>query len=244
MNRLRVLCVLLMCASRWHGFDFDEVPHVTLSEVGECKEVAVDRIRVVVQASDIITEEGLKSCLAGYPDFRLLPIGQQATADVVVAAADRFTPAVSAALRRAARELGSPVVLVINELTKAELLDAVDCRVVAVLPRAAATGLQLLRAIRAAATGGGAMAPELIDEVLEHVERMRRDVLMQGVAELSAREVAVLRLVADGFDTEEVAQKLSYSTRTVKNVLFGLTSRLNLRNRPHAVAYAVRCGVI
>jgi DNA-binding CsgD family transcriptional regulator len=45
-------------------------------------------------------------------------------------------------------------------------------------------------------------------------------------------------------DTLEIAQELSFSERTVKNVIAGMTTRLNLRNRPHAVAYAMRAGVI
>jgi DNA-binding CsgD family transcriptional regulator len=54
----------------------------------------------------------------------------------------------------------------------------------------------------------------------------------------------VLRLVADGYDTAEIARKLAYSERTVKNVLHNITARLHLRNRPHAVAYALRQGFI
>jgi DNA-binding NarL/FixJ family response regulator len=61
---------------------------------------------------------------------------------------------------------------------------------------------------------------------------------------LSPREVDVLRLVADGLDTGEIADSLNYSERTVKNVLHELTTRLQLRNRSHAVAYAVREGLI
>jgi DNA-binding NarL/FixJ family response regulator len=54
----------------------------------------------------------------------------------------------------------------------------------------------------------------------------------------------VLRLIADGHDTNEIARPLCYSQRTVKNVLHDVTSRLKLRNRFHAVAYAVREGLI
>ena len=61
---------------------------------------------------------------------------------------------------------------------------------------------------------------------------------------LAAREVEVLRLVADGCDTSEIARRLAYSERTVKNVLHDVTTRLQLRNRSHAVAYAVREGLI
>ncbi len=54
----------------------------------------------------------------------------------------------------------------------------------------------------------------------------------------------MVRLVADGLDTREIALRMSYSERTVKNVLHDLTTRLQLRNRTHAVAYAVREGLI
>jgi DNA-binding NarL/FixJ family response regulator len=54
----------------------------------------------------------------------------------------------------------------------------------------------------------------------------------------------VLRLMADGFDTGEIGQRLFYSERTVKNIVHDITSRLHLRNRTHAVAYALRQGFI
>jgi DNA-binding NarL/FixJ family response regulator len=58
------------------------------------------------------------------------------------------------------------------------------------------------------------------------------------------REREVLRLMADGMSTREVAGEMNYSERTIKNVLQDLTARLHLRNRTHAVAYAVRHGWI
>lgn len=64
------------------------------------------------------------------------------------------------------------------------------------------------------------------------------------LAGLAPREIDVIRLIAEGLDTAEVAGKLSYSERTVKNVLHGMTTRLHLRNRAHAVAYALREGHI
>ncbi|GAB4071383.1 hypothetical protein GCM10028777_39410 [Angustibacter speluncae] len=60
----------------------------------------------------------------------------------------------------------------------------------------------------------------------------------------SERELAVLRLLAQGLSTREVAKALCYSERTIKNVLYELTTRNGLRNRTHAVAVAVRAGVV
>jgi DNA-binding CsgD family transcriptional regulator len=54
----------------------------------------------------------------------------------------------------------------------------------------------------------------------------------------------VLRLVASGFSTQEIADELCYSQRTVKSILHDVTNRFQLRNRSHAVAYALREGLI
>lgn len=60
----------------------------------------------------------------------------------------------------------------------------------------------------------------------------------------SHREIDVIKLVAEGLETREIAAKLCYSERTVKSVLQGMMLRLNLRNRAHAVAYAAREGYL
>jgi DNA-binding CsgD family transcriptional regulator len=61
---------------------------------------------------------------------------------------------------------------------------------------------------------------------------------------LHARELDVLALVAEGYSTREVARTLSYSERTIKNILQDLTTRFGLRNRTQAVAWALRNGLI
>ena len=58
------------------------------------------------------------------------------------------------------------------------------------------------------------------------------------------RERDVLELLADGHSTREIAIRLAYSERTIKNILQDLTTRLHLRNRTQAVAHAVRSGWI
>ena len=58
------------------------------------------------------------------------------------------------------------------------------------------------------------------------------------------READVLRLVAEGLSTPEIARALCYSERTIKGVLHGITDRVHARNRTHAVALALRAGWI
>jgi DNA-binding NarL/FixJ family response regulator len=61
---------------------------------------------------------------------------------------------------------------------------------------------------------------------------------------LSEREVEVLRLLADGAETSEIARKLTYSESTIKHVQHTLSTRSKFRNRVHAVAFALRAGVL
>jgi DNA-binding NarL/FixJ family response regulator len=61
---------------------------------------------------------------------------------------------------------------------------------------------------------------------------------------LTPRERDVLRHIAEGLSTREVAREMCYSERTIKNVLQSLTARLQFRNRTQAVACAVRNGWI
>ncbi len=63
-------------------------------------------------------------------------------------------------------------------------------------------------------------------------------------AELSPRDVSVLRLLADGSSTADIASGLAYSESTIKNVVHDLVHRLGARNRTQAVAMAIRAGVI
>ena len=62
--------------------------------------------------------------------------------------------------------------------------------------------------------------------------------------EVDAIEARGRELLAEGLDTHEVAGRLNYSERTVRNIIHGVLTRLKLRNRTHAVAYALRSGVM
>jgi DNA-binding NarL/FixJ family response regulator len=103
------------------------------------------------------------------------------------------------------------------------------------------------RGVQKADRGAGDLPADLLGGLLDQVGRARRcgaapaGLITSG---LSERETDVIRLVAEGLDTREIASKLCYSERTIKNVLHGLMSRLQLRNRAHAVAFAAREGYL
>lgn len=203
--------------------------------------------RVLAAALDPITAAGLKSCLAARPELTVVSDRRQTDVDVVVAAFDHLSADAVSMLRSLRGELGKPIVLVIGEIWEEELLTAVECHVVALLPRGAVTDDRLPAGVAAAAAEGDEIPANLLGRLIEHAELVHRRVISdveRGELSLSSREVEVFRLMADGLDTNEIAEKLSYSERTVKNIIYSVTSRFQLRNRTHAVAYVMRAGLI
>jgi DNA-binding NarL/FixJ family response regulator len=139
------------------------------------------------------------------------------------------------------------VIVVATRLDDAGLLAAVEAGASGLIRRSQATPQNLIGAIRTAANGEGSLPPDLLGRLLDQVERLQHQVLHPRgltLAGLTDREIEVLRLLSDGLDTNEVSQRLYYSERTVKNIIHDVTSRLDLRNRTHAVAYAIRQGLI
>lgn len=205
------------------------------------------RVRVVVHSTDPMTYVGLTSYLKSRPEVVIVDKDEGGHADVAVFSTERLTSEAMNRLRALSAERTVPTVLMASELTEAPLLAVVECGVVAILPRSAVTGDQLVDSILAAAAGNGVMPRDILGKLLKRVEMLQREVLAPNglnVAGLEPREVDVLRLIAEGWGTDEIAKELQYSERTVKNVIYNVTNRLKLRNRAHAVAYALRAGVI
>lgn len=204
-------------------------------------------VRALVRAPDPLTHRAVSSHLDATPYIEVVSAEHRASVDVAVIVAEKITVEMASSLRRMKETLGVPVVLIACEVDRADLLTVVECNVVAVLLRTAATSERIEEAVRTAASGGGVLPSKMLGELLRQVERVQREVLSPRGLHLSGltpREIDVLRLMSEGLNTAEIAEKLSFSERAVKRVVFEVTRRLNLKNRPHAVAYALRSGVI
>ncbi|MEV6415988.1 response regulator transcription factor [Kribbella sp. NPDC051718] len=222
------------------------------------------RIPVWVKALDPLSQFGLVHALRQRPEIQLIGDAElaesQQTQSQPGKADQRTTPPVVAlvavdsldggavqVLRSATQRGCRRTVLIGSTIDDEALMTAVELGVSGVLRRTDATADRIVHLLQAAAAGDGSLPPDLLGRLLGQVSRMQRHVLApRGLSHtgLSDRETQVLRLVADGKDTQEIARELSYSERTVKNVLHDVTSRLQLKNRSHAVAYALREGLI
>ena len=205
------------------------------------------RVRVFVFGDDPISQAGVATQLRGRPDVLVVEDGDIDTADVAIVIVDSVDEGCARTVRAVQRNGCPRVVLVVAALDDTGLMTAVELGAQAVLRRREATPERLADAVTAAAQGDGTLAPDLLGRLLDQMSRLQRQVLAPrgiGPAGLSDREVDVLRLLADGYDTGDIARSLAYSERTIKNIIHDVTSRLNLRNRSHAVAYAVKTGLI
>jgi DNA-binding NarL/FixJ family response regulator len=191
-----------------------------------------------VQATDPLSRAGLIRYLRLYPQLVVLVGAWPSQVDVLVVAAVRIDPEVKALLRNAAAGLDAPVVLIVAELDEGELPVVVDCRVVDILARPVVTGEHLVRSILGA--GQAEADPARLLARMAPLQEARP----AGFKAPTRTETEVLRLLADGHETSSIAQRLHLSERTVKKTIYAFNRRLNLRNRPHAVAHALRCGII
>jgi DNA-binding NarL/FixJ family response regulator len=206
-----------------------------------------ERIPTYVYASDPISQAGVVSQLRPRPEILIVDDGELDRAQVAVVVTDVLDEE-SVRVLRAVQRGGVPrTILVAGQLDDGALAVAAEAGVSGLLRRAEATPERLVRAVVRVAAGQGEVPTDLLGRLLNQVGRLQRQVLQpRGLAftGLSERETQVLRLVADGHGTAEIATRLCYSERTVKNILHDITSRLQLRNRSHAVAYAMREGLI
>ena len=202
-------------------------------------------VATYVHARDPISQAGVVAQLRMRHEIRV--VDSAAEAAVAVMIADTVDESTTRELR-AMRKDGQPrLMLVATAVDDAALVAAAEAGVAGLLRRSDANSEMLVRTIIKVGSGEGEVPPDLLGRLLEQVGRLQRQVLApRGLtfSGLTPRETQVLRLVADGFDTGEIALRMCYSERTVKNVLHDLTTRLQLRNRTHAVAYAVREGLI
>ncbi|WP_307832232.1 helix-turn-helix transcriptional regulator [Prauserella cavernicola] len=206
---------------------------------------------VAVHATDPITRLGAANILGGDGRVKVLADDELARAEVVVVIEQSVSDGTFAFLRdlRAASRLDPPprCVIVTDNFRPDALMSAVECGMSAVLQRGTTGADELVRAVLAVSEGSAYLPPRLQGTLLAHLDRMRRDVLEPHgftLSGLSGRERDVLRLLAEGNSTGEIAAELAYSESTVKNVLYGLMRRHGLTTRAHAVAFALRGGLI
>ncbi|MCO1339417.1 DNA-binding response regulator [Kocuria polaris] len=206
-------------------------------------------IRLVIADDHPIVRAGLKALIDLEDDLEV--VAEAGTPAEAVDAARRENPDVvlmdlqfgaaqaqtGADATRLIRELDAPpyVLVLTNYDSDADILGAVEAGASGYLIKDSPPH-ELIAAVRAAAAGESALAPVIASRLLQ---RMRAPQVS-----LSAREIQVLDLVADGRSNLRIAAELFVSETTVKSHLAHIYSKLNVTSRTAAVAAARKRGIL
>jgi len=168
----------------------------------------------------------------------LSPVPDLAVARVLVFEADGA--ATAAALRHAASGRGTRLVATVRDPGAPLLYTLAAGGVSAILLHDELTPDLLLDTVRSAVRRRATLPADLLPRLLQRPAALAAS----APGSLTDRERDVLRLLAEGHDTRGIATDLSYSERTVKNVVHDVLTKLNCRTRAQAVGLATRAGVI
>ncbi|RGE16736.1 response regulator transcription factor [Leucobacter sp. wl10] len=105
---------------------------------------------------------------------------------------------------------------------------------------------QLTRAVDVLAHGGSYIAPSITDRLLRALrsEPPRTGTDAPPIEDLTARELEVLRLMAEGYSNREISEALFLAEGTVKNHVSTILTKLGVRDRTRAVLRALREGIL
>jgi DNA-binding NarL/FixJ family response regulator len=180
-------------------------------------------IRVAVVDENEIFRRGLIACLQ---DDTKVDVASASSEPLIGAEAVEASTNIDVAVvsPKAARQSELACALVV--CAGAPFTGAGTDHLLALLPRNDLTSEQLVAAVHGAAVGLKVSCPELLLPALDE------------------RRILILRLLADGANTEEISQRLRYSQRTIKALVASIEVALGSRTRAQAVATAIRAELI
>jgi DNA-binding NarL/FixJ family response regulator len=220
---------------------------VLLAEASNLRPTAVredtEPISVLIWSKDPISKAGVALQLQALADISLLSTTSATRhPDVVLLVADTLNDDVLGLIPTIRKASMSRIAIVASATGQAAAW-ATEAGASGVLPRSMADSRRLAWFIRKVHRGD-TVALFVADERGETLPTMPERPPEKACPTVSERDRHVLRLLAEGCDTGEIARALAYSEPTIKNAIQRLFDQLEAKNRPHAVALALRSGII
>jgi len=207
-------------------------------------------IRVLVVAASAVRRAGLEALVKSAPRLKLVGstplasgVSAQARAlqpDVIVADLDRPDPQFITTISAGT---GMAVVTLIDASNPSWAAHALRAGIKAILPRDAPAE-EIFSAIQAAHAGLVLLDPAVIQDLARHVHVEHPDSAPEAFDELTAREIEILRMLADGLGNKQIASQLGISEHTVKFHISSILDKLGASSRTEAVTSGIRMGLI
>ncbi|HLV33877.1 MAG TPA: response regulator transcription factor [Spirillospora sp.] len=208
-------------------------------------------IRILVADDHPVVRDGLVAILSTQPDFEV--VGEAADGVQAVEQVQALRPDVmlldlampemdGVAVLKRLREAGlnTRVIVFTAFDTDDRILDAVQAGAQGYLLKGAPRD-ELFNAVRVVQSGGSLLQPIVASRLLRRVSEGRT---VEEAETLTARELEVLRLLAQGQQNKEIAAQLVISERTVKFHVSSILGKLDAGNRTEAVRIAAQRGLI
>jgi DNA-binding NarL/FixJ family response regulator len=210
-----------------------------------------DPIRLLVADDHPVVRDGLVAMLGTQPDF--LVVGEASNGVQAVELAERLRPDVILldlampeidgveAIRRIREKCPDARVLVFTAFdTDERIVGAVEAGARGYLLKGVPRG-EIFNAIRVISQGGSLLQPIVASKLLQHLSAHADD---SGAESLTAREMDVLQLLAQGKTNKEIAAALVITERTVKFHISSILGKLGAGNRTEAVTIAAQRGLV
>ncbi|MFJ6081404.1 LuxR C-terminal-related transcriptional regulator [Streptomyces sp. NPDC092369] len=203
----------------------------------------------MLRASDAILEHAATAYLQSCSRIDVASPEGPPAADVSVLLLNTLDDEWMRVLRQdAARAPGPPVPVVVmaDRITERQLALAIEYGLTSFLYRGHSNLDQLVDAIVKASAGRSHMPDDLLGHLIAELGYRQRQQTLTDLAKkggLLMREIEVLRMLSEGLNTVEIADRMSYSERTIKGIIHDAVKRLKVKNRTQAVAYAIRVGI-
>jgi len=214
----------------------------------------MQKIRVLVVDDHTIVRDGICALLALVGDIEV--VGEAANGSEALKMAKELEPDVVLmdvsmpvmggleATRRICREFSRIRVLVLTQYDDKEyVFPVIEAGACGFISKVAASS-ELASGIRSVYQGDSYLSPLVARFLVEDYQRGRERVRHDSYEQLTDRERDVLKLVAEGHTTREIADMLIISPKTVEGHKTHLMAKLGIRNRIDLVKYALRKGII
>ena len=215
-------------------------------------DIDAGEINVILVDDQELVRSGLRRILRRKDGFAI--VAECADGDEVPAAVAQHRPDVvvmDLRMKRvdgieATRRLGpdGPPVLALTTFNEDELLSGALRAGAAGFVLKDSSAEELIRAVRAVARGDSYLDPAVTSRVLSAYRRVPEAPRTVAIADLTARELDVLTLIARGSSNSEIADQLYISAVTVKSHIGRIFVKLGLRDRAAAIVYAYDHGLV